>query len=123
MKSTITTTPYPFGTAIGYHVDTEFIPRGEYKRTEFDDFKDNAHLHNRGWLGSRAEIWVNNPDNVQIREGRGIKKICDRCYLVTDKALKELEAKYSIATDWYTIKNNNTDVAKDSFKLNDQCKK
>lgn len=87
------------GTALCYLVN-EATQRGEYKRTSLDDFKDKADLHNRGWLGSRAEIFINNPSKVQIKEGRGIKMIAERCYAVTDAALKQLEQKFTIAPDW-----------------------
>lgn len=90
-------------TCIGYIVERpDFIQRGNYEQTEFDAFKERADLHNRGWLSTRAEIYVNRRDRVEIKEGRGIEQCKEnpRVFFVTENALRKLEQKYTIAPDW-----------------------
>ena len=56
----------------------------------------------RGWLSTRAEIYVNRPQRVEIKEGRGIEQCKDnpRVFFATENALRKLEALYTIAPDW-----------------------
>lgn len=90
-------------TCTGYIVERpDFIKRGNYEKTELDAFKERADLHNLGWLGSRAEIYVNRPERVDINPGRGAEQCQDnpRVFFVTENALRRLETLYTIAPDW-----------------------
>lgn len=90
-------------TAIGYMVENpNFIKKGEYKRTELDDYKDSVDFLITS-IGKRYEIIFNRP--TIIKTSRSIESIGDgiytnRSYLVTDKALDSLKAKFTCATDF-----------------------
>ena len=75
---------------------------GDYKKTELDMLKEKADLHNCGWLSTRAEIYINRPDRVNIKEGRGVERCKDnsRVFFVTEAALRKLEQRYTIAPNW-----------------------
>ena len=86
-------------TAIGYMVENpNFIKKGEYKRTELDDYKDSVDFLITFCGDTRYEIVFNKP--VEIKASRSIKSEgCNR-YYVTEKALDSLKAKYTWATDF-----------------------
>ena len=90
-------------TANGYMVENpNFIKKGEYKRTELDDYKDSVDFLITS-IGKRYEIIFNRP--TIIKTSRSIESIGDgiytnRSYLVTDKALDSLKAKFTWATDF-----------------------
>lgn len=83
-------------------ITKEALKRGEYQRTEIDDFRESADIHNRGWLSTRAEIYINKPERVNIKTGRGIEQCKDNplVYFVTERVLKNLEQRYTVAPDW-----------------------
>ena len=85
--------------AIGYMVENpNFIKKGEYKRTEVDDYKDSVDFLITFCGDTRYEIVFNKP--VEIKTSRSIKNEgCNR-YYVTEKALDSLKAKYTWATDF-----------------------
>lgn len=75
-----------------------FIQKGEYKRTSLDDYKDSVDFLITSVVGNRYEIVFKKP--TTIKTGRSIRAINDRVYLVTEKALESLEAKYTSYTDF-----------------------
>lgn len=78
----------------------DFIPVGEYKRTELDDYKDSVDFLITS-CGKRYEIVFKHP--TMLKTGRSITAIGERkghAYLVTEKALEELKHKYTWATDF-----------------------
>ena len=84
--------------AIGYLIENpSFIQKGEYKRTDLDDYKSNVDFLVTS-CGKRYEIVFNKP--TLIAETRSIKRIGQHAYLVTEKALDELKEKYTWATDF-----------------------
>lgn len=84
--------------AIGYFVENpNFIEKGDYKRTELDDFKKSVDFLITS-CGKRYEIIFNHA--TILKTGRNIESISERAYLVTEKALDELKAKYTWATDF-----------------------
>lgn len=79
-----------------------FIQKGEYKRTSVDDYKETVDFLITG-VGKRYEIIFNSPTFLKTNKsiesiGSGIYE--DRAYLVTEKALESLKAKYTWATDF-----------------------
>ena len=90
-------------TAIGYMVENpNFIQKGEYKRTELDDYKDSVDFLITS-CGKRYEIIFNH--TTVLKTNRSIESIgegsyINRAYLVTEKALDSLKAKYTWATDF-----------------------
>jgi predicted transcriptional regulator YheO len=79
-----------------------FIQRGEYKRTELDDYKASVDFLITS-VGKRYEVIFNKP--TTIKTGRSIESIGDgnmkgRAYLVTEKALKGLQERFTYATDF-----------------------
>ena len=84
--------------ANGYIVENpNFIKRGEYKRTELDDYKDSVDFLITS-CGKRYEIIFNHA--IVLKNSRSIESISERAYLVTEKALDSLKAKYTWATDF-----------------------
>lgn len=84
--------------AIGYMVENpNFIEKGDYKRTELDDYKDSVDFLITS-CGKRHEIIFNHA--TALKTSRSIESISDRSYLVTEKALDSLKAKYTWATDF-----------------------
>lgn len=84
--------------ANGYIVENpNFIKRGEYKRTELDDYKDSVDFLITS-CGKRYEIIFNHA--IVLNNSRSIESISERAYLVTEKALDSLKAKYTWATDF-----------------------
>lgn len=85
---------------ITYWVDEDkFIPKGEYKETEIDQYKRKVDFLIT-YVGKRYEIRF--AHEVQLTESRSIRrdKSQPNVYLVTEKALKELEKIYSCTTDF-----------------------
>ena len=89
--------------AIGYMVENpNFIEKGDYKRTELDDYKDSVDFLITS-CGKRYEIIFNHA--TALKTSRSIESIgegsyTNRAYLVTEKALDSLKAKYTWATDF-----------------------
>ncbi len=84
--------------AIGYMVENpNFIKKGEYKRTEVDDYKNSVDFLITS-CGKRYEIIFNHA--TALKTSRSIESISERAYLVTEKALDSLKAKYTWATDF-----------------------
>lgn len=87
--------------AEGYLVpNPNFLPKGEYKETELDNYKRSVDFLITG-CGKRYEIIFNKP--VALKETRSIKRIGSDgryAYLVTEKALEELKKLYSCACDF-----------------------
>lgn len=89
--------------AIGYMVENpNFIQKGEYKRTELDDYKESVDFLITS-CGKRYEIIFNGPTFLKTNRsiesiGQGIYE--NRSYLVTEKALDSLKEKYTWATDF-----------------------
>lgn len=86
---------------ITYWVDEDrFIPKGEYKETEIDQYQRKVDFLITCVCGNRYEIRFNH--EVQLTESRSIRrdKSQPNVYLVTEKALKELEKIYSCTTDF-----------------------
>ena len=84
--------------ANGYIVENpNFIKRGEYKRTELDDYKVCVDFLITS-CGKRYEIIFNHA--IVLKKSRSIESISERAYLVTEKALDSLKAKYTWATDF-----------------------
>ena len=84
-----------------YQVDTDkFIKRGEYQETDVDERKRTVDFLITAVDGSRHEVRFNHP--VSLAESRSIQKSKDNpnVYYVTDKALAELEKRYSCTTDF-----------------------
>lgn len=85
-------------TAIGYMVENpNFIEKGDYNRTELDDYKDSVDFLIIS-CGKRYEIIFNHA--TALKTSRSIESISDRAYLVTEKALDSLKEKYTWATDF-----------------------
>lgn len=84
--------------AWGYMVpNPNFVERGEYKETELDKYKRTVDFLILS-VGTRYEIRFNKP--TTLKETRSIKHIYDNSYLVTEKALKDLEKQYTCACDF-----------------------
>lgn len=84
--------------AEGYLVpNPNFIPKGEYKETELDEYKRSVDFLITS-CGSRYEIIFNKP--VILKETRSIKRISATGYLVTEKALEGLKKQYTCACDF-----------------------
>ena len=86
---------------ITYWVDEDkFIPKGEYKETEIDQYKRKVDFLITCACGKRYEIRFTH--EVQLTESRSIRrdKSQPNVYLVTEKDLKELEKIYSCTTDF-----------------------
>ena len=85
-------------TAISYMVENpNFIEKGDYKRTELDDYKDSVDFLITS-CGKRYEVIFNHA--TALKTSRSIESISERAYLVTKKALDSLKAKYTWATDF-----------------------
>lgn len=82
--------------ATGYFTKFDVV-RGSYQPTEVDEYKAKADFLIVG-VGNRWEIFVQN--HIDIKENRSIKRVNDKTYFVTDKALEELKAKYTYACDF-----------------------
>ena len=87
--------------AEGYLVpNPNFIPKGEYKETELDEYKRSVDFLITSCC-NRYEIIFNKP--VALKETRSIKRIGDNeryAYLVTEKALENLKKLYTYACDF-----------------------
>ena len=79
-----------------------FIKKGEYKRTELDDYKDSVDFLITS-CGKRYEIIFNRPKILKTNrsiESIGQDAYTNRAYLVTEKALDSLKEKFTWATDF-----------------------
>ncbi|MBR1789847.1 MAG: hypothetical protein IJ762_11805 [Bacteroidaceae bacterium] len=91
--------------AIGYLVENaNFIPCGEYKRTELDDYKASVDFLIT-FCGRRHNEVIFNKPTIIIKTGRGVEATGsgiykNRAYLVTDKALDMLKRQYTWSTDF-----------------------
>ncbi len=74
-----------------------FIQKGEYRRTELDDYKDSVDFLITS-CGKRYEIIFNHA--TVLRTSRSIERISKRAYLVTEKALDSLKERFTWATDF-----------------------
>ena len=79
-----------------------FIQKGEYKRTELDNYKESVDFLITS-CGNRYEIIFNRP--IILKTNRSIESIgqdayTNRSYLVTEKALDSLKEKFTWATDF-----------------------
>ena len=84
--------------AIGYMVENpNFIKKGDYKRTELDDYKDSVDFLITS-CGKRYEIIFNHA--TALKTSRSIESISERAYLVTEKALDGLKERFTWATDF-----------------------
>ena len=85
----------------GYLVpNPNFIPKGEYKATELDEYKRSVDFLIKS-CSSRYEIIFNKP--VVLKETRSIKRIGSNehyAYLVTEKALESLKKQYTHTCDF-----------------------
>ena len=81
--------------AVGYFVpNPDFIPRGEYKRTELDDEKDAADMLLTGIYGNWYTLWIQNP---QVRiTGKRVEWHTDKSVSVTESIFKKLDKQYTI---------------------------
>ena len=90
--------------ATGYLVEnTNFIPCGEYKRTELDDYKASVDFLITFCGRRRNEVIFKRPTVIKTGRsieatGSGIYK--NRAYLVTDRALDMLKRQYTWSTDF-----------------------
>lgn len=84
--------------AEGYLVpNPNFIPKGEYKETELDEYKRSVDFLITS-CGNKYEVIFNKP--VILKETRSIKRISATGYLVTEKALEGLKKQYTCACDF-----------------------
>lgn len=84
--------------AEGYLVpNPNFIPKGEYKETELDEYKRSVDFLITS-CGNKYEVIFNKP--VILKETRSIKRISATGYLVTEKVLEGLKKQYTCACDF-----------------------
>lgn len=82
----------------GYLVpNPNFIPKGEYKATELDEYKRSVDFLITS-CGNKYEIIFNKP--IILKETRSIKRIGGNGYLVTEKSLESLKKRYTHACDF-----------------------
>ena len=89
---------------IAYMVENpNFIKKGEYKRTEIDDYKDSVDFLITFCGNTRYEIVFKEP--VDLKPSKSIKMdgesiYHNRMYWVTERVLNELKERYTWATDF-----------------------
>lgn len=79
--------------AIIYETTKNFIKKGEYKRTEYDDMKDAADFIIEGFFD---RVLLRPQHGNTLKPSRSIRLESNGYYSVTDKALKELDKIYNI---------------------------
>ena len=84
--------------ATGYFVEEpNHVKMGEYQETDLDRYKRSVDFLITS-VGKRYEVIFNH--DVNLKENRSITKIAERAYLVTEKALEALKAKYTCCCDF-----------------------
>ena len=84
-------------TAIIYEVPTNCPKKGEYKPTALDEEKKNVDFLIKEAYGNGYVVFFN---KIEIETKRGIKKLNEKTYFVTDKVLETLQQKFTCTCDF-----------------------